>query len=62
MSNYKTSSEGLTRYEVEGNSHYFILVVSCYMPVRTEETMKTFNRIDGIPHSLTLSKTSSFLM
>ena len=61
MSNYKASGEGLTRYEVEGNSHYFIVVVTHYMPVRTEETMKTFNRIDGIPHSLTLSNISSFL-
>jgi hypothetical protein len=49
MSNYKASRDGLTRYEVEGNSHYFIAVVSHYMPVRTAETMKTFNRIDGIP-------------
>jgi len=43
MSNCKASGEGLTRYEVEGNSHYFIVVLSHYMPVRTEETMKTFN-------------------
>jgi len=61
MPNYKASSEGLTRYEVEGNSHYFIVVVSHYMSVRTEEAMKTFNRTDSIPHSLTLSNTSSFL-